>query len=205
MGYFTNHQSSNHQAQSKDQPYATRTMSETKSTKVAAIKPSVTKKRSVDEYESMTQRELIATLQDRDANIIKLESECKRLKKSTSSEGPVVAVSPEKIQAQAQKVRSMAYKGIKSQMKWKPSCKHGTARFSYEGMCDEAAFRAFMGLTEKEKTKGKRMESGAFENKILGQSLEASIRYGYLYLKGNVNISFSKDECTVKITGGYGI
>ena len=158
------------------------------------------------EYEAMTQEELIVALKERDVRIKTLEGECKRLKKSAAAIVFPAPVSPERIQSKAEKLRTIAYRGIKKQMKWKPSCKRGAARFAFEGMCDEPTFRAFMNLAKKDKTKGKRMEVEEFESNILGgQSLSTSIRYGYLYLRGNVNVSFSMDDSIVKITGGYGM
>lgn len=114
-------------------------------------------------------------------------------------------ISPEQLKAHAGRLGKLAHKGIKSQMKWKPSCKNGKARFSYEGICDETTFRAFLKLSDKEKTKGKRMEAEKFQDNILGERLYASIRYDSLRLRGNVNVSFSPDESTIKIAGGYGL
>lgn len=176
----------------------------------AAITPSTVskQKRSLDAYQDLSPEQLLSALKDRDAHIVKLEKECKRLKTSKkATQGGAVApiISPEQIQAKATKLRGVVYKGIKSQMKWKPSCKRGTARFSFEGMCDEPTFRGFMRLQEKDKTKGQRMDCEKFQSEILGYQLVASIRYGYLMAKGNVNITFSKDDGIVKINGGYGM
>jgi hypothetical protein len=74
----------------------------------------------------MTPEQLIAALQDRDHHIAKLESQCKRLKTS------VATVSPNKqpnslgnVKEQVRTLRRLIYNGLKSQMKWKPSCKRG--------------------------------------------------------------------------------
>jgi hypothetical protein len=170
---------------------------------------SAPKKRSLEEYQGMTPEELIAALQERDTHITKLERECKRLKTvttpTTATTTTTKTISPEQLQSQTERLRKLMCKGIKSQMKWKPSCKHGRARFSYEGICDEPTFRALMKLDDKDKTKGKRMEPEKFQGEILEEELEASIRYGALYLRGNVNVSYSQDENTIKVTGGYGM
>ena len=175
----------------------------TSATKTPTSSAALQKKRSLDDYQNMTPQALIAALQERDELIAKLQGDNKRLK--TTASAPVAAVSPEKVQEKATRLRTLAYKGIKSQMKWKPSCKRGNARFAYEGVCDEATFRVFMRIAEKDKTKGKRMEAENFQDEILGETLSASIRYGYLYLKGTVGIAFKKEDNIIKITGGYGM
>lgn len=153
-----------------------------------------------EDYASLSKEELICLLKDRDSTISKIEGECKKLKRAAPAE-----ISPEKAREKADKLRTHAYRGIKSQMKWKPSCKHGSARFSYTAMCSEPTFRQFMNLEDKDKTKGQKMEADDFEPKILGQYVSASIRYGYLSLKGTVNVTFSPKNSEIKITGGYGI
>ena len=176
-------------------------MSQAKTATTTNMKTPSPNKRSLEEYQQMTTEELIATLQQRDNHIGTLENECKRLK--TVTPPAKQGLSPEQLQANVGRLRQLIHKGIKSQMKWKPSCKTGKARFSYEGICDEATFRAFMKLTDKEKSKGKRMEAEDFQKDLLGDYLYASIRYGSLELRGKVNVSIGDN--TIKITGGYGV
>jgi hypothetical protein len=155
----------------------------------------------------MTPEQLIAALQDRDHHIAKLESQCKRLKTS------VATVSPNKqpnslgnVKEQVRTLRRLIYNGLKIQMKWKPSCKRGTARFSYEGVCDEPTFRAFMKLGDKDKTKGKRTTAEEFEDNMLGgDRISASIRYGCLYARGNISVTFIASDGIIKVSGGYGL
>ena len=162
---------------------------------------SALKKRS---FEEMSQEELIEQLQARDKMIQKLQAECKKLKK----EKPAAAatISPEKAREKAQKLKTIAYRNIKSQMKWKPKCKYGTARWSFAGLCDEPTFRALMNLTDKDKTKGKKMTIEAFQAMMGCGSITSSIRYGYLELKNDtVNVSYSQKDGQIKITGAYGM
>jgi hypothetical protein len=174
------------------------------STKTAALKSSRNnaKKRK---YEDLTRDELIAALQKLDAEHQKLQTENKRLKQS-ASKGSTASVDPEKLRQAGLKLRSMAVRGIKSQMKWKPSCKYSKARFSWSSMCDEATFRAFRGLKETDKKKGTgKMSIEDFES-LVGTSITTSIRYGYLSLVGeNVNITYGKDSGELKVTGYYGL
>ena len=172
------------------------------------------KKRSFDEMTPVV--ELLQELQAREERIAKLESECQRLKKKTkaSSEPPVSAAKvspvqqaadPAKVQAAADKLAQIAARGIKSQMKWKASCKHGIARWSWASLCDEPTFRAFMGLKGAEKTKGGKVPVDAFQD-MLGVTLSTSIRYGSLHLRNDtVNITYKKDSGEIKITGAYGM
>lgn len=62
-----------------------------------------------------------------------------------------------------------------------------------------------MGLENKDKTKGAKMDVDKFEEEIVNGTVSASIRYGYLCLRGNVNITFKKADNEIKITGGYGM
>jgi len=144
------------------------------------------------DYSSLSKDELIAALVERDAKIAKL-----------STAAPVV--SPEKARDNAERLRTLAYRGIKAQMKWKPSCKRGAARFCYAAMCDEATFRAFMNLEEKDKTKGTNKMDSEGLDELLGKTLSASVRYADLYVRGNVNVSFQKKNNEIKISGGYGL
>ncbi|KAF2244064.1 hypothetical protein BU26DRAFT_579933 [Trematosphaeria pertusa] len=52
---------------------------------------------------------------------------------------------PQQIEEQARKLRSLLDSGIQTLMTWKPSCNWDSARFSYEGMvsCPEIFYRAF--------------------------------------------------------------
>jgi len=170
---------------------------------------SLNNKRSYDE---LSKEELVEALKQRDEDITKVQSENKRLKKSlkdvksSTSAGAAMGADPEKVRAAGLKLRQMAVKGIKSQMKWKPSCKHSKARFSWSSLCDEPTFRAFRGMKVDDKKKGTgKMAIDDFET-LVGCTIETSIRYGHLSLVGgNVNINFNKDSGELKVTGGYGL
>lgn len=170
--------------------------------KTVAPVSSSTNKRSL---EDMSKPELIEEIQRRDQIISELKKKARKTS-ANSSPSPAVADNPEKVAAQVQKLKKLAAQQIKKQMKWKPSCKHGTARWSYSALVDENVFREFRGgLKAGEKTKGTKMSTDAFED-LLGTELCTSIRYGYLNLKGeNVNITYKKNDGEMKITGGYGM
>ena len=174
-----------------------------------------------DDYLRMTKDELISALRKRDDRISLLERQCKRAKTTTTTTKisslsassatpppppPPPTISPEKIQQKVDQLRKLAYKGIKSQIKWRPSCREGTARFAYTGMCDEATFRGFFGLTKaKDKTKGGKVDCERFQDDMVTNRVVGKIRYGYLCLKGNVNVTYNKTTCEIKITGGFGL
>jgi hypothetical protein len=101
--------------------------------------------------------------------------------------------------------RKLAFQGIKAQITWRPSCKSGTARFVHACMCDEATFRAFLNLGEKDKTKGYKYDVDAFQKDILRNVLMVRIRYGYLSLNGDVRVSYNKKLSEMKITGSFGV
>lgn len=159
-----------------------------------------------DDYARMTKDELISALQERDDRISQLERESKRAKKTTTMASPTMAatISPEKMQQKVEQLRKLAYKGIKSQIKWQASCKNGTARFSNTGICDEATFRGFFQLQGKDKTKGGKVDVEKFQDEIQKNDICVSIRYGSLTLNRDVNVTYNKATCEIKINGGYG-
>jgi hypothetical protein len=115
------------------------------------------------------------------------------------------ALSQEQLDAKVEQFRKLAYQGIKAQITWRPSCKTGTARFVYACLCDEATFRAFLNLHEKDKTKGYKDDVAAFQKDVLRNVLMVRIRYGYLSLNGDVRVSYNKKLSEMKITGSFGV
>lgn len=130
--------------------------------------------------------------------------------------------SAEAVQAQLAKVLEVAVKGIKAQLKWRQSCKHGTARFSYDALISApvavALFKAANCLAPKEERQllaadgkgvAKKMARDAFEKLCVGDSwrgFSVSIRYGSLSLTGDtVLVRFNSGSGELKITGCYGV
>ncbi|KAJ3062548.1 hypothetical protein HK102_008730, partial [Quaeritorhiza haematococci] len=105
---------------------------------------------------------------------------------------------PEQIQTEVARLRSIALKQIKAQFKWKPSCKTGGAKWSYQGICDDPV--VFAAMVGEETTKGgslkwkrKKITNERFEE--LFGSASVGIRYGCLNLtKENVNIGWAADS-----------
>lgn len=156
-------------------------------------------------FDTMTADELIQIIQDQESRIAVLENENKKLKTKTTATAlvPTAVVSPQKLHEKVKQIQKLACRGIKSQMKWKSVCKYGTARFSWSSLCDEAVFRSLLQLDGKAKTKGAKFLEGEFSD-IIGSTITASIRYGSLYVRGPVNVSYTKSG-EIKITGGYGM
>jgi len=171
-------------------------------------------------YDELSKEELMEELRNRD-NIMKtLESENRKLKKAlkeataqggvttstTGASAAVAVVDPEKAKLAGMKLRQLCIRGIKSQMKWKPSLKHKTARFSWSSMCDDATYRVFRGFSLTDKTKiPAKMTLEDFQD-LMGQHISASIRYGSLDLCGEkVNITYSQATGELKVTGSYGL
>ncbi|KAG6813428.1 hypothetical protein H0H92_011125 [Tricholoma furcatifolium] len=89
--------------------------------------------------------------------------------------------SPEQLQAEADKLRAAVRSSIRKQMTWKPSCKTGSARFVFDGVCaDAAVFGAFLGLDGPPKWKTKKIPKDDFED-LVGD-LRVSIRQGFFLL-----------------------
>ncbi|KAG1752374.1 uncharacterized protein EDB91DRAFT_1326540 [Suillus paluster] len=85
----------------------------------------------------------------------------------------------------AHNLRKAAHSGIKKQMTWKPSCKAGTAKWCYDGVCANPVV------------------FDEFENPIGDLNASAS-GYSDLYVKGqHVNIRWSNSG-EFKFSGTYG-
>ncbi|OSD07938.1 hypothetical protein PYCCODRAFT_1463207 [Trametes coccinea BRFM310] len=110
---------------------------------------------------------------------------------------------PEQLEAEAAKIARAAQSGIKKQMKWKPTCKNGSARWVYDGICsDPAVFGVLMGLDGPPKFKMKKISVEEFED-LIGPC-EVSARYDTMYITGkDVNIRWS-DTGEFKFSGTYG-
>ncbi|KAI0065723.1 hypothetical protein BV25DRAFT_1798013, partial [Artomyces pyxidatus] len=110
----------------------------------------------------------------------------------------------EQLEAAAEKIRKAAASGIKSQMKWRPSCKDGGARWSYDGICaDPAVFGALMGLGGPPTFKMKKFKTDEFQSRI--GRIKASARYNDMYIiSEDVNVRWSETG-EFKFSGLYGV
>ncbi|KZS96896.1 hypothetical protein SISNIDRAFT_450650 [Sistotremastrum niveocremeum HHB9708] len=114
------------------------------------------------------------------------------------------AKSPEEIGAAAEKLTTTVRRGIEKQMNWKPSCKTGSAKFSYDGVCpDPDVFGAMLGLDGKPTWKAKKFEATEFSDLMGG--IQASVRYDNLYITSKeVNAKWNPDTGEFKFSGSYG-
>ncbi|KAG5639697.1 hypothetical protein H0H81_005880 [Sphagnurus paluster] len=119
----------------------------------------------------------------------------------SSKPKPMSAV---EIGAAADKLRAAARSGIRKQMTWKPTCKTGTAKWVYDGVCaDPIVFGAFLGLDGPPGFKTKKMPKDEFED-LVGD-LHVPIRYDTLRItSADVNIRLSEADGTFKCSGTYG-
>ncbi|KDQ64463.1 hypothetical protein JAAARDRAFT_118704 [Jaapia argillacea MUCL 33604] len=103
----------------------------------------------------------------------------------------------------AEKIRKAAVSGIKKQMKWRDSCKTGTAKWSYDGICpDPEVFGVMLNLGGPPKFKNKKFPTADFED-LIGD-ISVSIRYDTLKITSNdVNVHW-KDGGEFKFSGTYG-
>ncbi|KAI0674213.1 hypothetical protein C8Q78DRAFT_967517 [Trametes maxima] len=122
--------------------------------------------------------------------------------------GPSKAVakpprSQEELEEAADKLRRAAQSGIKKQMSWKPSCKTGSAKWSYDGICpDPEVFGALLGLGGPPKFKMKKFSTDEFQ-KLVGP-IRGSVRYDTLYItSAEVTVRWS-DTGEFKFSGSYG-
>ncbi|EIW76272.1 hypothetical protein CONPUDRAFT_130799 [Coniophora puteana RWD-64-598 SS2] len=133
-----------------------------------------------------------------------LEQEAAAAAAAGSQAAASKALTPEQLAASVEKIRKAAGSGIKNQMKWRPSCKGGGAKWSYDGVCvDPNVFGALLGLEGPPKWKMHKMPIEEFENRF--GCIEGSARYSHLWLNGkHVNIRWAADEGTFKLSGTYG-
>ena len=130
---------------------------------------------NIKSYESLTNKQLIAELKKRDKRIVELVKQLP---------------DPEIAERAAWKLTELAITGIKKLIVYKPACKQGKARFTWSSLCDEATFRAFVGLKGAEKTKGQKMKVADF-NELTNHSIHKSLRFGSMSIKGeHVNIAY---------------
>ncbi|KAI0360756.1 hypothetical protein OH77DRAFT_1392785 [Trametes cingulata] len=113
------------------------------------------------------------------------------------------AKSPEEIKAEAEKIRRAAQSGIIKQMGWKPTCREGRSKWSYDGFCpDPEVFGALLGLGGPPKFRSRKFDRDEFQRHI-GQ-IEGSVRYATLYITSSqVTVQWSETG-EFKFSGLYG-
>ncbi|KAH9919463.1 uncharacterized protein BXZ73DRAFT_52546 [Epithele typhae] len=123
-------------------------------------------------------------------------------KKSAAAPAPA-AKTKAQLEADAEKLRRAVVSGIKKQMSWKPSCKTGSAKWLYDGICpDPEVFGVLLGLGGPPTFKQKKVPLEDFE-KCMGE-ITGSVRYDTLFItSGHVNVRWS-DTGEFKISGTYG-
>ncbi|KAF8897927.1 hypothetical protein BD779DRAFT_409859 [Infundibulicybe gibba] len=123
------------------------------------------------------------TLPDEDTvkqTLVELAFYARSLEEDIAGTKPVLK-SSEQLDAAAVKLSTAARSGIRKQMTWKPSCKTGSARWLYDGVCaDPEVFGRFLGLDGPPTFKAKKMPKDQFMD-IIGD-LSVSVRYDMLSL-----------------------
>ncbi|KAL8866437.1 MAG: hypothetical protein Q9174_006305 [Haloplaca sp. 1 TL-2023] len=153
-------------------------------------------------------KDLLDTMSKDDlvAHILKLQSQILSIAQTPPSPPATPGLSEDEINRKATKAREMMAKGIKSQMKWKPSCKTSGARFSYSGVvASPQVFLKVFRLGADWKKKQLQFEPAEFEH-TTGTDMTTSIRYGYLNLTGkHVTVRWDANDLTFTVTGSYGL
>ncbi|THW77004.1 hypothetical protein D6D19_02633 [Aureobasidium pullulans] len=133
-----------------------------------------------------------------------LQTQLSTLQQSGGSGGEVW--SDDKVAERAKKTRDVCAAEIKKQMKWQPSCKTGTTKWSYTGIVPhEDVFYKLFGFEKPKKAwKQKKIDMADFEGKI--GYISNSIRYNNLRITGDgVKVHWDQEEKTFKLTGTYGL
>ena len=108
-----------------------------------------------------------------------LQTQLSTLQQSGGSGGEVW--SDDKVAERAKKTRDVCAAEIKKQMKWQPSCKTGTTKWSYIGIVPhEDVFYKLFGFEKPKKAwKQKKIDMADFEEKIgyISNSVSSVYRY----------------------------
>ncbi|KAI0371866.1 hypothetical protein BV20DRAFT_964493 [Pilatotrama ljubarskyi] len=113
------------------------------------------------------------------------------------------AKSQAQIKDEAEKIRRAAQSGIIKQMGWKPTCREGRSKWSYDGFCpDPEVFGALLGLGGPPKFRARKFDTEEFQ-KIIGQ-LERSVRYATLYITSSQVTVHWSETGEFKFSGLYG-
>ncbi|CAE6436248.1 hypothetical protein ACGC1H_005719 [Rhizoctonia solani] len=109
----------------------------------------------------------------------------------------------EQVSAEAERIINQIDRGISKLMTWKTSCKTGSAKYSYDGICtDSRVFGKVLGLDGPPNFKMKKYTKEEFED-LIG-CISKEIRFDTLYLTGPVNVRYNPDTGEFKISGSYG-
>ncbi|KAK6409588.1 hypothetical protein LTR81_016128 [Elasticomyces elasticus] len=114
--------------------------------------------------------------------------------------------SEEKIAERADKTRDVCRAEIKKQMKWQPSCKQGSTKWSYNGLVphEDVFYKLFRFEKPKKPWKVKKIDRGEFDDIMDG--ISASVRCNTLRITGaDVKVHWDQEEKTFKLVGTYGL
>ncbi|CAE7145800.1 unnamed protein product [Rhizoctonia solani] len=110
---------------------------------------------------------------------------------------------PEQVSAEAERVINQIDRGISKSMVWKTSCKTGSAKFSFDGVCtDPRVFGKVLGLDGPPTFKAKKYTKEEFEE-MIGE-ISKDVRYDKLYLTSPVNVRYNPSTGEFKFSGSYG-
>ncbi|KAE8215849.1 hypothetical protein CF327_g969 [Tilletia walkeri] len=113
---------------------------------------------------------------------------------------------PAKIVEVATRVRKNTHDAIVKQMKWQPTCRKGTTKWSISVLASAPeVMKAALGLPANEKEfKLKKLTMDEFERAF--GTIHVSIRYGSLYVTGKtVTLRWDPSSCEFTLNGTYGL
>ncbi|KAL1941658.1 hypothetical protein VTO73DRAFT_7097 [Trametes versicolor] len=139
------------------------------------------------------------------ANALEEQNRALRVANNAKPAAPVAKAvkSKDELEVEAERIRNAAQNGIIKQMAWKPTCKQGRAKWSYDGFCpDPEVFGVLMGLGGTPKFKVKKFKAEAFEE-LIGE-LDRSVRYDVLHItSADVTVRWNETG-EFKFSGSYG-
>ncbi|CAE7145794.1 unnamed protein product [Rhizoctonia solani] len=110
---------------------------------------------------------------------------------------------PEQIQAEVTRIKTLINRGIKKLMTWKPSCKYGGSKYSFDGVCpDPRVFGTMFGLNGPPGWRAKKFPYAEIETYI--GVVEGRARYAELVFTSDVNVRYNPETGEFKFSGSYG-
>ncbi|MCJ1264624.1 hypothetical protein MMC22_004498 [Lobaria immixta] len=148
----------------------------------------------------------LGTEQEKSKTLLNDASKRSALANSTNNVAAAQTLSPFQVAERADKLASMCARGIKKQMKWQPSCKNGTTRWSFSGVSPstEVFFKMLRLPSGGKPWKMKKISREDFESAV--GDINASVRCATLRItSAQINVKWTPETNEFSLSGTYGL
>lgn len=153
-----------------------------------------------------TEQEKSKALQEKSKTLLNDASKRSALTNSTINVAAAQTLSPFQVAERADELASMCAKGIKKQMKWQPSCKNGTTRWSFSGVSPspEVFFKMLRLPSGGKPWKMKKITREDFESAV--GDIDVSVRCATLRItSAQINVKWTPETNEFSLSGTYGL